>query len=73
MEEREYTVDELSSPYEEGMSNEISPAVQYYAEGGSVDERGLFSQQIPQRPQMQQRPQPQQLKRTAAEMLQRMP
>ena len=73
MEEREYTIDELSSPYEEGMGIEISPAMQYFAEGGSVDERGLFAQQIPQRPQIQQRPQPQQLKRTAAEMLQKMP
>lgn len=70
MENRELTVDDLSSPVDESMQSEIQPAMSYFAEGGEV-EQGLFSQQIPQRPTVQV-PQ-QRLKRTASEMLQRMP
>ena len=72
MENRELTVDDLSSPVDESMQSEIQPAMSYFAEGGEV-EQGLFSQQIPQRPTVQVPQQQPRLKRTAAEMLQRMP
>jgi hypothetical protein len=72
MENRELTIDDLASPVGEGMQSEVQPAMSYFAEGGEV-EQGLFSQQIPQRPQMQAVMPQQRLKRTAAEMLQRVP
>ena len=59
----------MGGPVGDDMSSEEEPEVGYFAEGGEVDqppERGLFSQQRQAMPQRG-------LKRTAAEMLQRMP
>lgn len=58
-------------PVGEDMASEVMPEMSYFAEGGEIDlppERGLFSQERQVRP-LGRMP----LKRTAAEMLQRMP
>ena len=68
MENRELTIDDLASPVGEDMQSEVQPAMSYFAEGGEV-EQAMFNQPIPARPTAQM-PQ-QRLKRTAAEMLQR--
>lgn len=74
MAEREYTIDDLSSPYAEGdisyfayggpvgenMQNEIQPAMQYFSEGGEVDDESPDEDEvedigdIPSRPEAPQ-------------------
>jgi hypothetical protein len=74
MQEREFTIDDLSSPYGqedvsyfayggpvgESMQNEVQPAMQYFSEGGEVDDESPDEEEvedigeIPSRPEVPQ-------------------
>lgn len=74
MQEREFTIDDLSSPYGqedvsyfayggpvgESMQNEVQPAMQYFSEGGEVDDKSPDEEEvedigeIPSRPEVPQ-------------------
>ena len=69
MDERELTIDDLSSAYDDGMENEMQPTVSYFAEGGEVEDSAAILSRIPQRP-MPTPMTPPAPRRTAAQMLQ---
>jgi len=69
MDERELTIDDLSSAYDDSMENEVEPTVSYFAEGGEVEDSAAILSRIPQRP-MPTPMTPPAPRRTAAQMLQ---